>query len=261
MMNNFSILKKAILFFFILKSSLIFSQNFNDKIVTLTGDTIRCQILKIDSSNILYNLKVKKSFQNVYISKSLVKDWMIYKNNLHSTSWNHQGDSLFNVVNERSNDITKSLIAERIITKNGQQLTQQVIFTLGTMVYIRKYNSNTLVNGVIEYVSDSSITINEKSINLDIKIISKNRGGDVLIIGLSLIALSPIAFMVGRSIYPIKLDQYGDDINGDNILSFDMKIILFDFIDLITVVPQGIVKLATTKHYNTDNGWRLYTKN
>jgi len=87
------ILKKLIIFLVILKSSFTFSQNFNDKIIPLTGDTIKCQIISITDKNIIYkiNTPVGSYRDNIYFS--YIKDYILDKNSKPKINLKHTIDN------------------------------------------------------------------------------------------------------------------------------------------------------------------------
>ena len=72
-------LKRLITLSLILKLSLTFSQSFNDKIIPLTGDTIKCHITSITSKCIFYNLITDKSSDFDYIFLTKVKNYELDK--------------------------------------------------------------------------------------------------------------------------------------------------------------------------------------
>jgi len=251
-------LKKVLIVIFILKSSLTFTQNFNDRIVTLTGDTIRCQITLVNSNNIFYNLKIKKSVQNENISLLQVKDWIIDKNNKPEILLKRQSDSLNLSTKDNSTYQTNTLVAQRTRLRDGQELTSQVMFLIGKKVYIRRYNNDTLVKGVLECVTDSSIMIKGKLIKIkDIKIISKHRGGDILIIGLSSLAVLTVAIFVDKALFDPGVDKYGNAIEAHGYYESEMAFLFCGFLDVVTVIPTGLIKLSLTRHYKMDRGWKL----
>lgn len=72
-------MKKIIIFFFILKYSLIFSQNFKDTIVTKTGDTIKCKITFINDNNIYFDISGNNNLNHEFFSLLKVKKYIITK--------------------------------------------------------------------------------------------------------------------------------------------------------------------------------------
>lgn len=57
----------------------MFSQNFNDKIITWTGDTIKCQITLINDYDIFYDVIVKNKNKNESIPTSKVRNYFLDK--------------------------------------------------------------------------------------------------------------------------------------------------------------------------------------
>ena len=86
-------MKKLITLFFIFKLSFAFSQNYNDKIFTLAGDTIKCNITKISDVNIFYNIKSAKGDDNEHIYFSKVKNYCLDKNSKPKILVKHFGDN------------------------------------------------------------------------------------------------------------------------------------------------------------------------
>ena len=71
--------KLAIILLLFFKFSLIFSQNFNDKIFTSAGNIIKCHITSITNICIFYNLTTDKNNDFNYIFFSDVKDYELDK--------------------------------------------------------------------------------------------------------------------------------------------------------------------------------------
>ena len=71
----------------IIYSSLIFSQNFNDKIITMT-DTIKCRINSVSDKIIFYHIPAKKNEEYIYISK--IKDYILDKDSKPTVALRHK---------------------------------------------------------------------------------------------------------------------------------------------------------------------------
>jgi len=240
------IMRKILVSIFILKTSVIFSQNFNDKIIATTGDTIRCQITLVNNNNIFYDLKVKRSITHEIISLHQVKTYFIDANNKPEILCKNR-DSV--KVNTNNNSYTgKYLIVEKGIDKH--------VFKPGQKVSIVEFNNDKLEKGKIECISDSAIMLKGSLIKIkNIKKISKYKGVVLAKVGIASFVFFASTSYISNNLY---LDNEDDNSDGE-VPAVPIISAFFATVSLIAEIP-AIIEVATTKHYKMDKGWRLTVK-
>ncbi len=249
MMNfskKYSFFRTAIIFIFLLNSSLIFSQDFNDKLFTKNGNVISCQIKKFVHKNVFFLTFDNEGLIHENIAELNLKK--IILSNTHSSRLilKKKNDSLVTLDGYGSLMKSEKLILEK--TKNrGKQIHQkQVTFKIGQRIKITK-NNNEVTVGKIEYIADSTILLKQNSIKTkEIKKITKGRGGTILFTGLSIAVFASTIE---------KIRSNGSNYGGDILLEG----FLIVAVDVILTVPLGIVLFANTKHYRMDKGWKITT--
>jgi len=166
-------MRKIIIIIFILNSSLGFSQTFNDKIITFTGDTISGRIMLVNNDNVFYYINIKNNIDYKSLSLSSVRHIILGKGNHAEISLTGEKDSII----DKTNWITKKvLIVEKTILRKNQAIPKSIAFTEGESIVIKRYNNKTIVKGKIESISDSSVSVNGYKINLnEIQRISRRR--------------------------------------------------------------------------------------
>ena len=237
-----------ILFIFLLKCTLAFSQDFNDKIITLAGDTIRCQITLVNNNNIFYNIQVKRNIKNEYISLQKVKNYILDKDSKPEIYVHGKWNILAISGKQDSLRKSKRLIIEQIKLPKGNKQLKYIFLDQGQKIKIT-YKNDSVVRGKIEFVNDSSVIIKNRSIKInEINSITKGVGGRLLIVGVSSTALFAILAAVTAN------QPYNDN------SMFGSPVYLFlplAFYDLLIMVPIGIIELASTKHYRMNDNWKI----
>jgi hypothetical protein len=122
-------------------------------------------------------------------------------------------------------------------------------FKTGKKVIVKRYDNDTTLRGKIELITDSSLTIKGKSINLSkIKSICAYRGLEPTILGLSMISAGIISVLLFES---FENDNYdGGDYNTSNLIGPFLSIAVA-FLGACTTV-FGIVETITIKNYKMD---------
>ncbi len=251
-------MKRVLIFLLVMKFSLLFAQNYNDKIITLKGDTIHCEITLVNSENIFYTMVFKKDIRNEYMPLTQIKNWIIDKNSKALLLQKAQFDSIAHQGKTDTLLHRNVLIAKRTKVKNGQEQTAKVSFELGQKVYLETISDTFHAKGRIKAISDSFIMVNAERIAInDIGKISKHRGGDVLVMGVSAIAVTGILLSLKNRFFPLKYDEDGDDVNGYDNMTYTLVLVAVIFVEVICFLPAGIIKLAATRHYKAKRGWKF----
>jgi hypothetical protein len=143
-------MKRLIIFLFILKLSLTFSQSFNDKIITLTGDTIKCQITSITDKCIFYILKKDKGTDNEYIFFSKVKDYALDKDSKPKIELKYSQDNSTIPAN------MDSLTALEKILDSKEKITEKILDSIASIPF--KFNNSYAINVEALIVRDIKLT-------------------------------------------------------------------------------------------------------
>ncbi len=249
-------MKKLFIIFFILKTSLIFSQNFNDKIITVKGDTIRCKVTLVNNGNILFDRKIKDNLEHKSLLLSYVKHIIIDKNNYPQLLLSGKSDTIISgaeIVLPTGN----KLVVEQTKLRKNQDKPNSITFIEGKRIIIKLYNNEKKIKGKIDCIKDSSIFVKGYIININkIESLSRHRGGTILVAGLSSVAFLGGVCYIWSATWQPKYDRQGDIINDDT--GYVLGIAVAMVIDFAITVPAGIIEAATTKHYRMDNGWKVY---
>jgi hypothetical protein len=112
-------LKKIISILLILKSSLIFSQNFNDKIITWKGDTIKCEITLINDYDFFYDKLINQKIKKDCISTLKVKNYILDKASNPDISITKKKDTSLTVAKYDSLRFAERNARNSILYKNG----------------------------------------------------------------------------------------------------------------------------------------------
>ena len=247
-------MKTKILIIFILTYSLGFSQSFNDKIITVTGDTISGHIILVNNDNVFYNVNIKNNIDYKSLSLSSVRHIILDKGNHAELLLTGKKDSIIDKTNWTA---SKVLIVEKTTLQKNQTIPKSTAFTEGERIVIKRYNNKMIVRGKIESISDSSVSVKGNKIKLnEIQRISKRRGGTLLVTGISTLALSGISEAICNNIEQQKNIEDG---NGGFSTSLIISIVICS-VDLFIIVPIGIIIAATTKHYWMDKDYKLIVK-
>ena len=249
-------MKKLIIIIILIKCSLAFSQEFNDKLITTTGDTIRCQVTSVNNDNVFYAVKIKNDFSIESLSIVYVKKLIIDKENKPQILLTGKRDTLITTGVDDTLAKSKKLIVEQTKLREGNKWPRHITFIAGKRIVIKKYHDKKIIRGPLEYVTDSSILVKGKFIKIkEIQSVQRHSGGTLLVVGLSTSA-SFIIIAEGVNVLTVpKYDKYGDITNDPtNII---ITIFVIGVLDLFTVVPAGIVQLALTKNYRMDKNWKI----
>ena len=248
-------MKKLIIIIFLLKCTLAFSQDFNDKLITTTGDTIRCQVTSVNNDNVFYYIIVKNKINNGGISLMYVKKIIIDKSNNPLILLKGKRDTIITLGKQDSLLASKKLIVERTKLLKNQLQPTRVTFMIGNKVAIEKYNYKT-ISGLIENISDSSIQIKGKEIKIkDIKRINKIRGITSTIIGLSCALSAGIFFLIISNYQPAE-DNNGNYVYGNDYTVF-VIICITSTLTGFVALTAGIIDIATIKYYRMDKNWKI----
>ncbi|MGD0711395.1 MAG: hypothetical protein ABR968_09460 [Bacteroidales bacterium] len=249
-------MKKLIILLFILKTSLIFSQSFNDTIINVTGETIIGHVVSVSDYYVIYNIKEETKLNAFSISLNSVKHIVINNNNYPDLTITGKRKSIvsFSGINKPTGN---KLIVKQTKLRKNQDKPNSITFIEGDRIVIKRYNNNIIICGKIESISDSSVLVKGNKINInEIQRISKRRNGTLLATGLSSVAfLSGIAYVSSATWQP-KYDGHEDLINDDT--GYLLAILGVAFVDFIITVPAGIIQIATTKYFKMSDGWKLY---
>jgi hypothetical protein len=130
-----------------------------------------------------------------------------------------------------------------ILLKNGTFAdVPPRIFFEGRKVIIKTYDNNRIVQGKIETISDSSITIKKSQIKISqIKSISSYRGIEPTVLGISMAAAG------------ITVAQFSEEMGG---LMVSVMVALLGGVTTLF----GIVEIATIKYYRMDKNYKLIVK-
>jgi hypothetical protein len=141
-----------------------------------------------------------------------------------------------------------------ILLKNGTFAdVPPRIFFEGKKVVIKTYDNNRMVQGKIESISDSSITIRKSQIKISqIKSISSYRGIEPIMLGVSMLAAG-ISFGQYFADYPD--NEYGNSTGVGGM----MVSVMVAFLGGCTTL-FGIVEIATIKYYRMDKNYKLIVK-
>lgn len=251
-------MKRVLIFLLVIKSSLLFAQNYNDKIITLKGDTIRCEITLVNSENIFYSMVFKRDIQNENMPLTQIKNWIIDKNSKALVLQKAQFDSIVHQAKTDTLSNRNVLIAKRTKVKNGHEQISKVSFELDQKVYLETISDTFNAKGRIKAISDSFIMVNGERVAInDIGKISKHRGGDILLMGVSTLAVTGILLSLSNQFFPAKYDQSGNNYNKYDNLDYTLILMAVIFVEVICFLPAGIIKLATTRHYKAKRGWKF----
>lgn len=251
-------MKRVLIFMLVMKFSLLFAQNYNDKIITLKGDTIQCHITSVAKRNIYFDIKTSNKYQNKFMSLFQIKNWIIDNDNNSQLLLNKHNDSIQEKPKIINPNKVYVLLAKQTKIKKGKEKTKQAVFITSKKVYIKKYHANSLIKGRISVASDSSISIKGETVEVkDIKKISNQRGGDQLIIGVSSLAITGILLSMNNLFFLDKYDKSGNDNNSYSNTTYTFVVLGVLILEVMYFIPASIIKLATTKHYKAKRGWKF----
>jgi hypothetical protein len=274
----------------ILKSSLIYSQTLNDEIITLSNDTIYGQVNSVNNTNVFYDIETRHGISHYCLLLSTVRKIIIDKNNHpYITSAEKADTILYKSENVLSNG--KVLVAQYTKFNNWKDKPRSIFFYEGDKVALKCYKNDTIIkkgrivsfsdssvlisidrtnkhdnykkivkDNNVMILSDSSGIINAKKINLDdIKEINHYKSGTVLKTGLSIFGGLMGAAVVMNVTFQPEYDEYGDVVNDNTYTILTLAVIAI--MDLITIIPAGLIDLASVKYCRMNKDWKLIVTN
>ncbi len=150
----------------------------------------------------------------------------------------------------------KVLVVERTKLLYGQKTPTQSFFLKGNRVKVVSTNDDVTEIGRIKEISDSTITIKGKQIKVSkITRINKYRGVEPTILGGSIIGGGIITLLI-LDAYHKSNNDYNSESSGTGSIVITVLVTIFGGCTTLF----GLIEMGATKHYCTNDHWKLYVK-
>lgn len=153
----------------------------------------------------------------------------------------------------------KYLVVEKIKSLTGRPLKHPtyIIIREGRKVSIKRYNNDIFEKGKIDFISDSSISISGKQINInEIQKIRANKGIKETIIGMSSSVFFASLIVIMDRTYQPHYNDYGDDVTRNSLLFPETLCGMFVLTGGIIAIA-GIIDMTICRNYNLDKNFKL----
>ncbi len=252
---KYGIMKKALLIILLLKSSLIISQDFNDRIVTLSNDTILCQITFVNGNNIFYDVKIKKAIDHKFLALEKVKTYVLSKDSKADLSMK-KSEVKDTPVKYDSLQFKRILLIQRSVIDTSSVCTEQRKFHVGNRIAIKLYSNDLCIKGRISGIGDSTMTIGANTILYKhIKEIHSLRGRDIFIFG-GVSYILPLGISIALIARGVQQQSMGNEYAGDYFLGA-MAVAFMGLTISSAIELFGIIYRITAKRYNLDKNYKI----
>lgn len=131
---------------------MIFSQDFNDKIVTWTGDTINCEINLVNDYDIFYHFKEKNNIRRESIPINKVRNYILAKTSQPEIVSTKKRDTTITAVKYDSLMLAKKNAENSVTYKNGFAINLEAFLVEDfKLSYTHRINKGCYFESMISY--------------------------------------------------------------------------------------------------------------